>query len=329
MRVALRTPTDLIVRDSATTLRSFGAFIAALALFVVWVGLHGDSRGRIGGVPLAIGVLLLCGGVALLLLPARKTFSFSKTERTLVIVSKGLARMQVQTHKLRDIADVVLEESRSREDGPTYRVALTLADQRRVPWTSYYTSGYAAKRAVVEQVREFLGFAPDPDLGTGGMSARTHGEARSARKILLAMAAFCCAFLVVGTRMLWKEQRRLTTFRPIEATVVDRRVVEHRDSDGSTYEPVVEYRYIVGDRFYTANGVTPLRESRSSVWAYDIIGRFTIGGAYTAWYDPQSPGEAYLLRTRSIVAPAFIAIPLVGLLLISAGLRGVAVRQRR
>jgi len=38
----------------------------------------------------------------------------------------------------------------------TYRIAVTLADQRRIPWTSYYTSGLASKQAVVDAARDFL-----------------------------------------------------------------------------------------------------------------------------------------------------------------------------
>src|SRR5574338_215923 len=86
-------------------------------------------------VPVVIGTLLALGGTALVVLPARKTFAFSKGERVFIIAAQRLGRVQRQTIPLRDISDIVLEESRS-SDGNTYRLAVTLADQRRIPWTS-------------------------------------------------------------------------------------------------------------------------------------------------------------------------------------------------
>ena len=110
-------------------------------------------------------------------------------------------------------------------------------------------------------------------------------------------------------------------FQPVTATVLGTRVDEHSDSDGSTYEPVVVYRYRVGDREFTASRVTPLKESRSGGWARRVTTRYSVGGTYTAFYDPENPAEAFLMRSRSILPWAFIGIPLVGILFVAAGYR--------
>jgi hypothetical protein len=322
MKIVVRTPTELIIRDSAITLRAFGGFLVALGAFVTWVGVTQDPRGRIGVFPTALGSLLGLAGVLLVALPSRKTFAFSKGERFFVIARERFGRVERQTIPLRDIADVSVDESRSSEGGSTYRVVMTLADQRRVPWTSYYTSGYASKRAVVELVREFLEFAPSPALGSAGPTTTSERDARRARLGLFAMGAFCCVFLGVGMTLLAKEQKRLSLFQPVTATVLSTRVQEHSDSDGSTYEPVVVYRYRVNDREYTASRVTPLKSSRSGRWAHRIIARYAVGTTYTAYYDPDEPSEAFLLRRRSVLPWAFIGVPLVAMLVIAVGIRG-------
>jgi hypothetical protein len=321
MKVIARTPTELIIRDSAGALRAFGVFLLAFAAFAVWIGFTGDP-GEVSVVPLVIGSLVALSGLALIVLPPRKTFAFSKTERVFIIAKERFGRVERQSIPLRDVVDIVLEESANSDGGGTYRVAITLADQRRIPWTSYYTSGVVGKRDVVELVREFLDLEPSPQLGSGALTAKDERDAKRGRWGLLAMGAFCCAFLGIGVTMLAKEQRRLSVYQPVEATVLSTRVDEHSDSDGSTYEPVVVYRYFVDDREYTASRVTPLKESRSGRWAHRVTSGYRVGGSYTAFYDPGAPGEAFLMRSRSVIPWGFIAIPLIGLVFIGAGIRG-------
>jgi hypothetical protein len=321
MKIVARTPTELIIRDSAMTLRLVGIFIAALGAFAIFMGLTNDPEGRIGVVPVVIGSFLVLAGLSLLVLPARKTFAFSRSERIFIIAKERFGRVDRQIVPLDQIADVSLEESAS-SDGNTYRVSVTLADHRRIPWTSYYSSGHASKQAVVELVREFLRLEPNPTRGTGVMTPKDERDVRRSRIGLIVMGAFCCVFLAVGTTMLAKEQRRLSVFQPVEATVLSTRVEEHSDSDGSTYEPVVVYRYRVRDREYTASRVTPLKQSRSGGWARRVIGRYQVGSSYTAFYDPENPAEAFLMRSRSVLPWAFIAFAGVALAFVAVAFRG-------
>ena len=321
MKIVASTPTQLIIRDTAMALRAFGAVIVLVGAIIIWIGVDRDPDGRVTIVPVVLGSLVVLAGLAMLLLPPRKTFAFSKTERVFVIATERSGRVERETIPLRDIADVSLDESTS-DDGATYRIAVTLTDRRRIPWTSYYSSGHVAKRTVVDLVREFLDLEPSPALGSGIVTAKDERELRNSRVMLVVMAAFCCLFLGIGVVSLAKEQRRLSVFQPVAATVLSTRVEEHSDSDGSTYEPVIVYRYRVQGREYTASRVTPLKESRSGRWAQRVIGRYQVGSEYTAYYDPEQPEEAFLLRTRSVIPWAFIGIPLVGMVLIGVGLRG-------
>ena len=128
MKIVAHTPTELIIRDSAMSLRALGAFLVALAAFIVWIGMTQDPE-RIGIFPLVVGAIVALGGVAMLALPSRKTFAFSRTERVFIIAKERFGRVQRQTIPLRDIIDVSVEESTSSESGSTYRVAMTLSDQ--------------------------------------------------------------------------------------------------------------------------------------------------------------------------------------------------------
>ena len=321
MKIVARTSTELIIRDSAMPIRASGAFLFVFGGFAIYLALTSEE-GRIGWAPLIIGAVLVIAGLALLVLPAIKTFAFSKSQRVFIIAKQRFHRIERQTIPLRDVEDVTLEESRSGDDGPTYRVSVTLKDQRRIPWTSYYTSGTASKRAVVDLTRDFLGLQPTPALGSNAPTATTERDLRRGRAGILLMAAFCSIFLGVGATMIYNENRRLTTYRPVEATVLATRVEEHSDSDGSTYEPVVEYRYYVNDREYTASRVTPLKMSRSGGWASRVIAKYRTGATYMAYYDPANPSEAFIMRTRSFIPWAFVIIPTIGLVILGVAFRG-------
>jgi uncharacterized protein DUF3592 len=321
MKIVAHTPTELIIRDSALVPRAVGAFLALIGAFAIFIGLTQDPDGRVGVTPIVVGSFIVLGGALLMVLPRRKTFAFSRAERVFIIAKERFGRVEREVIPLDRVSDVTVEES-SGDDGNTYRIALTLADQRRIPFTSYYTSGFASKQAIAELMREFLRMEPSPALGSGAPTVKSEHDLRRGRIGLYVMGAFCTLFLGIGATMLAKEQRRLSVFRPVPATVLSTRVQEHSDSDGSTYEPVVVYRYRVEDREYTASRVTPLKESRSGRWARRVTARYAVGTEYTAYYDPDNPAEAFLLRSRSFLPWAFVGIPLIGLLLIGAGIRG-------
>jgi hypothetical protein len=52
MKIVVRTPTELLIRDSAIVLRAFGVFLGALGAFAIWLGLTQDPDGRIATVPI-------------------------------------------------------------------------------------------------------------------------------------------------------------------------------------------------------------------------------------------------------------------------------------
>ena len=197
MKIVAQTPTELIIRDSALVIRAVGSFVAAIGAFAIALGFTSDPDGRVGAVPVVIGSLLVIGGLLLAIMPKRKTFAFSRAEKRFVIAKERFGRVERQAFPLDQVVDVTLEESPSSDGGSTYRISVTLADQRHIPWTSYYSSGFASKQAIVGVVHQFLRLDPMPSPETGVASATTERAVRRGQGLAL-MAAFCSIFLAVG-----------------------------------------------------------------------------------------------------------------------------------
>ena len=321
MKVDTHTPTQLIIRDSATGVRAFGAVLVAFAGYILFrFALSEGQSDRAFLVRIAVVVAL--AGVALIVLPRRRTFAFSKSDRVFVIASERLigGRVERETYALSDIADVSLDEAKAtdteRARDSTYRVIVTLRDQRQIPWTSYWTAGAGPKQEAVSLVREFLGFEPARAPGVAAPTADAERTARRSRRTLVAGGIVACMFLGVGVYLLALEQQHLSAFQPVSATVLRTRVIKAHSGPPPTYEPVVVYQYRVRDRDYTAGLVMPVRESGNEKWATRVAGDFHVGSTYTAYYNPNNPGEAFLVRTRSATPWELVGMSLLGLVFI-------------
>ncbi len=310
MRVVHESSDALILKERAITMRAIGAVLAVGG--IIMVGTSVRANGLSIAAPLIVGSILATLGALFALLPSTHTFAFSRSERRLIVLRSRLGRTTREEYSLRDIADAYVDESRSSEGGGTWRVVVQLTDGQTVPVTSYYTSGYANKRRAADLIRGFLDRtgsrqsneplrAPEPPPARGLTIRQRLGA-------MAILALFGLVFGGIGGSIVVREHRRLTTWQPVQATVLSTRVDEHSDSDGSTYSPVVVYRYYVHERPYTSSRVLPVSESRSGGWAYSIIAEYEPGAKYTAWYDPADPSAAYLRRSHSIVAPIFVGV---------------------
>jgi len=95
MKIVAQTPTELILRDSGAALRVMGLFLGALGGWALFIGLA-QPDGRGGIVPILIGSLIALCGVLLIVLPARKTFAFSRSERVFIIANQRFGRVERQ-----------------------------------------------------------------------------------------------------------------------------------------------------------------------------------------------------------------------------------------
>jgi hypothetical protein len=315
----------LILRERAIIIRAIGGVFLLAGIVMIGTGVLGS-----GGVSVALligGTLMAALGAPFALLPATHTFAFSRPERRLVIVRQRLGRTTREEYPLRDVANAVVDTSNSGEDGPTFRVVVALADGRQIPVTSYYSSGYESKHQAVERIRAFLGLAgnlaaPASDASRSAMPSLTRRQKINAAAFI---GLFGLVFGGIGGGIMFREHQRLTTWLPVEATVLSKDVDVNSDSDGTTYRPVVAYRYYVNDRLYASNRVHPINEGRSGGWAYRIVAQYELNATYTAYYNPADPTEAFLRRSRNIVAPIFAGIG--ALLLVGSALAVRAARR--
>jgi len=96
------------------------------------------------------------------LLSATLTVTADRLRGTLTLRYRSLLRTLVKDYALPQIASVEVDSTRSStssssRSSTTYRVALVLASGDKVPWRSYYSSGYSEKESKARQLREFLG----------------------------------------------------------------------------------------------------------------------------------------------------------------------------
>jgi len=324
MKIIERSPHVLVVRDTAPVLRWMGAGMCAFGGLVRWIAVENAAGDAPDAVPAAFSLLLALGGVLLMVLPTVTTFAIDVRARVLVTTRRALLRRRSQTEvALRDVAAVEVEQSTDGEGGKMYRLVTRLKSGGKIPWTGYLTGfGHGTMRTIADAAGELLELpketaAPLPTRG----APIAPPPGRGGRKLLAAFGLFTFPFLGFGVHAVWREQRSLMTFRPVTAEVSETRVESRSDSEGSSYAPVVTYRYVVDGRTYVSSRTTPLNESGGARWARRITSRFEPGAHYTAYYDPDEPANAFLVRDRSAAPWAFVGIPLVPVLLIAAAAR--------
>jgi hypothetical protein len=312
MRVDHESSDTLILIERALVLRAVGAGVAIIGAIVGASAVRGDG---ISIEPVVVSAIMITLGGLFLLLPATHIFAFSRLEKKLVVTRRWPFRMKREEIPLRDVANAFVQSSRSSKGSQTWRVVVQLQDERIIPVTSYYSSGYTSKREAADRMRAFLERAGQdlPDEASQmdvpfvryskGMTPQ-----RSKAMAVLVLGFIGLVFGGIGGTMVYQEQQRLSTWIPAQATVLSKRVDSHRDDDGTTHTPVIVYRYYVEDRPFTSEQVLPLSESRSGGWAFRIVDQYEVGEDYTAYYDPTDPAQAFLRRSRSLVAPIFAGV---------------------
>ena len=325
MKVTARTSTALVVRDSAAVIRLLGAFCFLFGLLFVAIASQGATSPLEHVVPAIVGTALAVTGILTMILPASRTFIFDKARRHLFITRRSAFRRPVEEAvELDDIAGIDLERSGDGEGDAMFRVAIVLANGVRRPWTTYYRSGGAHMRAVVDIVRSFLQLEPPAAQNTAVRLsvALDPAERRTSAAILATGALLCLVFLAIGGRLLWLQESRLVGYVPVQVTVDSARTAVITDDEGNhSYRPIVSYHYDVGSTRYVGQRVTPLDISGAPAWARRFIDEYAIGGTYTGYVDPRQPSESYLARQRALLPYVFLALPVFGLLVIGINAR--------
>ncbi len=140
----------------------------------------------------------------------------------------------------------------------------------------------------------------------------TRGERTWLMILYWGLVAACVLFTVVGWRLVRAQELPLRNARTVPATVIRVDVIAHKDAQGRTLQqPIVMYAYEVDGVRYSTDRITLREASRPGRWATDIASRFHAGDTVTAYYDPATPGSAFLITERSWVIYGAFVVPLV------------------
>ena len=140
----------------------------------------------------------------------------------------------------------------------------------------------------------------------------TRGERVWLTILYWGLVAACVLFTVVGWRLVRAQELPLRSAHTVPATIIRVNVIAHKDAQGHTVQqPIVMYAYEVGGVRYSTDRVTLREASRPGRWATDVASRFHAGDTVTAYYDPDTPGSAFLITERSWIIYAAFVVPLV------------------
>lgn len=162
---------------------------------------------------------------------------------------------------------------------------------------------------------ETTDFDRDPGSGYNGWSVMVY--------CLIGLPMLC-----VSGWLVWSQAALTRSARPVQATVLKRgiEVVRGEDDFSDTFRPRVLYRYVVDRVSYESQQVTPFPLASSEEWASAMLARVPTNDVVTAYYDPNDPSTAYLVREVSFLPYLFL---LVSMVILWGGLASLAYGRSR
>lgn len=102
-------------------------------------------------------------------------------------------------------------------------------------------------------------------------------------------------------------QRAASSFPSVDGTIVESKIVEDRDADGTTYTALLRYTYQVAGRDYTADRDRYYTVSVGQRAAQRIVEAHPVGSKVTVYYNPADPSDA-LLRPGIAAGDSFMLL---------------------
>jgi hypothetical protein len=131
-------------------------------------------------------------------------------------------------------------------------------------------------------------------------------------------------FISIGTFALWTARSAERNYKLVEAVVVSKRIeggtVQVDDDPRPVHGPLIEYEYEVGGETHRCHVVlSGGQEKRSNYrWAKRLLNRYEVGQTVEAFYNPDDPSQAFLVKgDRGFVPYFLVAFGLLGLGLLS------------
>ncbi len=156
-------PSDrLTITDRPYFLWIFGLVFLGLGLFLLT-----NQDGLLGGVIFGgagLAILVFFGGISVC--------DVDRTTSTVTLKTTSLLGTKKREILIRDVSDVIIEQSHSSRGGTTFRVSLVTTSGETFPLRSYYSSGYGSKQKTAERLRSFLGVTSNAPYRADGTDMR-------------------------------------------------------------------------------------------------------------------------------------------------------------
>lgn len=113
--------------------------------------------------------------------------------------------------------------------------------------------------------------------------------------VVILSANLLCFIFAFGEMQ--RQHRIVTTYQPVRAKVLSSHVKQWHDSHGvDQYDAEIHYQYEVNGKAWQSDQVTPIYISSSQEWADSLVATHKAGQECDAYYDPENPDQAVLLR---------------------------------
>ena len=161
MKITQHTTTNLTIKDSAGCLWLFGLFFVLVAGTFV-IGLMGafNNLHELNQLEQATAWFISLAGVAagvwiIYSNPAIKT-DFDKREDKVLIKRIGLMRTETEHYPLKEIKDIVLNESKDDDGDPIFSVDMKLISGKTTALTKTWLRNKEDLQKVIDEIKEFL-----------------------------------------------------------------------------------------------------------------------------------------------------------------------------
>ena len=161
MKITQHTITTLTIKDSAGCLWLFGLFFVLVAGTFV-IGLMGafNNLHELNQIELAAAWFVSLAGVAagvwiIYSNPAIKT-DFDKREDKVLIKRIGLMRTETEHYPLKEIKDIVLNESKDDDGDPIFSVEVKLISGKTIALTKTWLRNKEELKKMIIEIKDFL-----------------------------------------------------------------------------------------------------------------------------------------------------------------------------
>ena len=316
MQIIAHDDTRLVLHQGPWGLRAMGIVFAAVGSLLLWYTTHGHLAEHNAWVAVVVGGTFTLAGLGMMLFAGDLLCTFDKRTRTVAIRHRRLVSPGTETYNWSDIEDAALERttmqtSQGRQE-PMYRPVFVMKDGTRAPWTAVSTNELQRQANCVAAVRAFTGWHAMAEEAQVSDAAAIQRATAGVRRVRTLLFPFLGIFVAVGTLLYVQQVRRYATWQPVRARITRTDLATSHDSKGgTTYRPVISYVYHRGPDIVLATGATILTFSSSYGWAEGIRARFPVGDSVTAYINPASPSQGFLIHQLSLFPLAFVVLPLL------------------